>query len=125
MVARLKLKEIDGRAPPGVNKATQLCSEKHPERGVVCLECIVLVRNGNIPKLRGTPNAHRYYSALKGPDSHNPGDVTMGNPQPLPPARIATGAVQRLNRSGRSRLLRYSPAVSADSQIRTGACGLI
>jgi hypothetical protein len=37
MVARLKLKEIDGRAPPGVNIARQLCSEKHPERVVVCL----------------------------------------------------------------------------------------
>ena len=77
--------------------------------------CIVLVRNGNIPKLRGTPNAYRYYSALKGPDSHNPGDGTMGNPQPFPTARIVTGAVQRLNRSGRSGLLRYSPAMSADS----------
>ena len=115
MVARLKLKEIDGRAPPGVNKATQLCSEKHPERGGGVPRYIVLVRNGNIPKLRGTPNAYRYHSALKSPDGHNPGDVTMGNPQPFPTARIATGAVQRLNRSGRSRLLRYSPAMSADS----------
>ena len=76
--------------------------------------CIVLVRNGNIPQLRGTPNAYRYYSALKSLDGHNPGDVTMGNPQPFPTARMATGAVQRLNRSGRSRLLRYSPAMGAD-----------
>jgi hypothetical protein len=31
MVARLKLKEIDGRAPPGVNRS-QLCAEKQPEK---------------------------------------------------------------------------------------------
>ena len=31
MVARLKLKEIDGRAPPGVKKIPQrLCSVKRP-----------------------------------------------------------------------------------------------
>ena len=40
MVARLKLKGIDGRAPPGVNVSiivtvfsrSQLCSEKRPEK---------------------------------------------------------------------------------------------
>jgi hypothetical protein len=34
MVARLKLKEIDGRAPPGVKNSTWpwLCSRKQPER---------------------------------------------------------------------------------------------
>ena len=37
MVARLKLKEIDGRAPPGVNNRCfgppqQLCAKKQPER---------------------------------------------------------------------------------------------
>jgi hypothetical protein len=34
MVARLKLKEIDGRAPPGVNR--KLCARKQPERVSGC-----------------------------------------------------------------------------------------
>ena len=53
MVARLKLKGIDGRAPPGVNHRSlpqRLCSVKQPERvsGVVIVLVHVYGRHAQI-----------------------------------------------------------------------------
>ena len=60
MVARLKLKGIDGRAPPGVNcfaMPQRLCSRKRPVRvgGEPMLVNHMVV--GDTSKLRGSPKA--------------------------------------------------------------------
>jgi hypothetical protein len=61
MVARLKLKGIDGRAPPGVNHRSlpqRLCSEKPPERaGLVSFASTSPRSAGDTLKVRGIPKA--------------------------------------------------------------------
>jgi hypothetical protein len=61
MVARLKLKGIDGRAPPGVNHRStpqRLCSEKKARKGrVKCSFILVCLAAGDMLKLRETPKA--------------------------------------------------------------------
>ena len=99
MVARLKLKEIDGRAPPGVN-ASFVCRNKQdllqpPER-VSGLPSIMASR----PLRTATPSncgellkplataAHRkvgvQHQGNNLGDGKNAKDATMDNPQPSP-----------------------------------------
>ena len=49
MVARLKLKEIDGRAPPGVKHIAALCSLQQPGKGWWCLNIVLAVRKTVTP----------------------------------------------------------------------------
>jgi hypothetical protein len=56
MVARLKLKEIDGRAPPGVSNSAP---NSHLKRSVVSANASLL-NVGNTLRLRGTLKALRY-----------------------------------------------------------------
>jgi hypothetical protein len=63
MVARLKLKGIDGRAPPGVTKHAWLCSSKPPERVKVVPGSMASPRRkaaGDTLRLREVPNARGY-----------------------------------------------------------------
>ena len=71
MVARLKLKEIDGRAPPGVKPVPQsLCAEKQPPAGGGRWCAYILLvragRAGNTLKLRGYLKAPATEPASKG-----------------------------------------------------------
>ena len=89
MVARLKLKEIDGRAPPGVNNACgpQLCSLGSPRYGVGLGGCpdpasnnsSVCLTTGNMLKVR---------------------EGLIGNPQPAPKPTGERSMVQRLDERG-------------------------
>jgi hypothetical protein len=55
MVARLKLKEIDGRAPPGVKSKLWFCPEQRHLRGVGgCLENPLVVVKRRCPPIAGT-----------------------------------------------------------------------
>ncbi len=79
MVARLKLKEIDGRAPPGVNRCEpqQPLRQKAARKGRVAasasVPCGMPTSNaspppvgvGNTLKLRGTPKAPRYQGGAR------------------------------------------------------------
>jgi hypothetical protein len=98
MVARLKLKGIDGRAPPGVNRfcpaaATLLRSDP---KGKVVTRTLVgprRTRVGDMPKLRGSPKAlGTKPTCPKGVGGRvnrsgkvtTSGMSTMGDPQPSP-----------------------------------------
>ncbi|KZZ86896.1 hypothetical protein AAL_08455 [Moelleriella libera RCEF 2490] len=118
MVARLKLKEIDGRAPPGVNvhclSRSQLCSRKPPERvGGRPPTLASPVRHraagqhpqtaGELlkPSLRTALGNQRPLTRLTTSGiGSNAGDATMDDPQPSPYVRQHTGKVQRLDGGG-------------------------
>jgi hypothetical protein len=92
MVARLKLKEIDGRAPPGVNFSSPLLLTGRPlERGWwVCpgdsaKKCLEVQSSclRNTLKLRGRSNASATEFLPKGRMLVKMlQDVTVDNPQP-------------------------------------------
>jgi hypothetical protein len=97
MVARLKLKEIDGRAPPGVNLQTLLLKAACNQ---VKWLSVLLTQNlnashllgGDTLKLRGTPRQHapKEYSKEYSGASVTAGEIgkthfaVMDNPQPSP-----------------------------------------
>jgi hypothetical protein len=101
MVARLKLKEIDGRAPPGVKhteaSSALLRTARPPIEVGGSLCSLVPISRGNVSKLRGPP-AHAPYPAhpsLRGKDG------ACGRLA----ADLAPRAVQRLDGCGlRARL---------------------
>ena len=92
MVARLKLKEIDGRAPPGVNAAPLLLEETRlgrwwtqpppvaPSAPAICLNCEdVLMLQVPSPCPKGSVTATV---------GNNPEDHAMDHPQP--PSKVST-----------------------------------
>lgn len=104
MVARLKLKEIDGRAPPGVNRFRSVSA---PESGLYLQEggalstasrypgelpCSYPGVRGDIPKVRETPKTDSDQTDLEigtaaGRNCHGYGNtaIRLGNSQPSPP----------------------------------------
>ena len=66
MVARLKLKEIDGRAPPGVNQAVAAATlrRKAARKGEV-VSSKSLVLRGDTTKLRETPESPVYQAGVE------------------------------------------------------------
>ena len=97
MVARLKLKGIDGRAPPGVKQSSSASGGE--------ISCYTLSNCGKVLKLhlpsrRSKDRGGRVNDLGYG---NNGGDETMGNPQPSPKCSPEhTDAVHRLNGSGRA-----------------------
>ena len=118
MVARLKLKEIDGKAPPGVNIAiTASRSSSAPEsspKGLVVHLWHPAELNASPPRRATPPNCgdplKLQIPSRCSKDSggqvnclgygHNAEDVTMGNPHPSPSGASHCGKVQRLDGGG-------------------------
>ena len=101
MVARLKLKEIDGRAPPGVNRScsapkstreTGKCVSSAPESAGIVLVARAPGPGGDTLKLRGVPKAsgtkqraeRPLWRGLTASVRSQPAGCTMGNSHPSP-----------------------------------------